>query len=84
MVPVCNGTSSTGDNVDDDCSVDGEVEFTPVLSRKAKRNARKNSGMKKKDLGVPLGGAGSRGGGTKHHPLCDVVVGPRTRSKTKR
>ena len=77
---VVPGTSSTEGPREVESSDEIEKEFTPEVSKKARRNA---TGTRKVDVGVPLGGTFSLGKGAKHHPLRDVVVGPRTRSKTK-
>ena len=69
------------------CAQDGEEEvvcdedmreFTHVISKKARRNARKKSATKNNTQGVSLSGTVSLGKGAKHHPLPAVVVGPRT------
>jgi hypothetical protein len=55
-------------------------DFTPVVSRKSKKNLRKNSKGKKANLGVSLGGTKSLRRASNNHPLCDIITGPRLRS----
>jgi hypothetical protein len=59
-------------------------EFTPLVSRKTKKNLKKLSGGKKSNQGVPLYGTKSLQKGSDNHPLSDIITGPRLRShKTK-
>jgi hypothetical protein len=65
------GLSGAEDNFD---------EFTPVVSRKTKKNLKKLSGGKKSNQGVPLCGTKSiRKGSNKHH-LSGIITGPRLRT----
>jgi hypothetical protein len=57
-------------------------DFTPVVSRKSKKNMRKNSGGKKTNQGVPLSGTKSLRRASNNHPLCDIITSPRLRSHT--
>ena len=79
-----SGASCTKDSDDEEGVDEVEGDFTPVISKKSRRNARKNSGSKNNNQGVPLSGTFSLGKGAKHHPWRDVVVAPRTRSKSKK
>jgi hypothetical protein len=70
-----NDLFGTEDNLD---------EFTPVVSRKTKKNLKKLSGGKKSNQGVPLCGTKSLRKGSNNHLLSDIITGPRLRShKTK-
>jgi hypothetical protein len=66
-----NDLFGTEDNLD---------EFTPVVSRKIKKNLKKLSGGKKSNQGAPLCGTKSLRKGSNNHPLCDIITSPRLRS----
>jgi hypothetical protein len=59
-------------------------DFTPVVSRRGKKNLRKNSEGKKANQGVPLSGTKSLSRAGNNHPLCDIITGPRLRSQSLR
>jgi hypothetical protein len=59
---------------------DNLEEFTPVVSRRSKKNLKKLSGGKKSNQGVSLCGTKSLRKGSNNHPLCDIITGPRLRS----
>jgi hypothetical protein len=59
-------------------------DFTLVVSRKSKKNLRKNSAGKKANQGVPLSGTKSLSRASNNHPLCDIITGPRLRSHSIR
>ena len=62
-----------------DFSEDG---FTPVLSRRTKKELRKNkSGQLKSGNGLPLSGKSNKKKLLRNHPLCDVIPGPRLRNR---
>jgi hypothetical protein len=69
---------------DTDLLDNGDIleEFTPVVSRRTKKNLKKLSGGKKSNQGVPLCGTKSLRKGSNNHPLCDIITGPRLRSHT--
>jgi hypothetical protein len=69
---------------DTDLLDNGDIleEFTPVVSRRTKKNLKKMSGGKKSNQGVPLCGTKSLRKGSNNHPLCDIITGPRLRSHT--
>jgi hypothetical protein len=68
-----------------DSDMEGEFDdFTPVVSRKSKKNLRKNSGGKKTNQGVPLSGTKSLCRASNNHPLSDIIAGPRLRSHSIR
>jgi hypothetical protein len=59
-------------------------DFTPVVSRKSKKNLRKNSGGKKTNQGVPLSGTKSLRRASNNHPLSDIITGPMLQSHSIR
>jgi hypothetical protein len=68
-----------------DSDMEGEFDdFTPVVSRKSKKNLRKNSGGKKTNQGVPLSGTKSLRRASNNHPLSDIITGPRLQSHSIR
>jgi hypothetical protein len=59
-------------------------DFTPVVSRRSKKNLCKNSEGKKANQGVPLSCTKSLHRASNNHPLCDIITGPRLRSHSLR
>lgn len=57
--------------------------FTPVISKRNKKNNKKKSDKNVRSKGVDLSGTSSKIRASKDHPLCDIFPGPRTRSKDR-
>jgi hypothetical protein len=78
----CEDTKSGENSSHDESGSGDDDDFTPIMSRKKRMEIReKKSSGKKSNQGVPLGGTKSLKKVSTNHPLCDIVSGPRLRSK---
>jgi hypothetical protein len=79
---ISEGTKELGNRESD---IEAEFDdFTPVVSRKNKKNLRKKFDGKKTNQGVPLSGTKSLRRASNNHPLSDIITGLRLRSHSIR
>jgi hypothetical protein len=83
--------SETPKMLEDDTNSDNEItqsdledDFTPVLSKRMKKNQKKISSGKKIYQGVPLSGTKTLNRTRKNHPVSDILHGPSTRNNNKK